>query len=56
MATGKTLEAFEAVHGGPKIDRLQRELATERAKVEALADVQNRDISKPAMTAICDSP
>jgi len=42
MATGKTLEAFEAVHGGPKIDRLQRELATERAKVEALADVQNR--------------
>jgi DNA polymerase II small subunit/DNA polymerase delta subunit B len=37
---GKTLESFENTHGQPKMKALERQLATERAKVEALADVQ----------------
>lgn len=38
----KTLAQFEETHGRPKMDRLERQLAAERAKVEALAGVQNR--------------
>jgi len=38
----KTLAQFEETHGGSKIKALQKRLATERAKVEALADVQGR--------------
>lgn len=38
----KTLATFETEHGQPKIKALQRRLAEESAKVEALADVQNR--------------
>jgi hypothetical protein len=38
----KTLAEFETVHGGRKIKALEKRLATERAKVEALADVQGR--------------
>lgn len=41
MRETKTLDQFEAAHGGPKINRLEHELEVERAKVEALADVQN---------------
>lgn len=36
----KTLDTFESTHGKPKIDKLQKELLAERAKVAALADVQ----------------
>jgi len=38
----RTLADFETIHGAPKIARMERELAIERAKVEALADVQGR--------------
>lgn len=38
----KTLAAFETVHGAPKMRRLERQLAEEHAKVEALADVQGK--------------
>jgi hypothetical protein len=38
----KTLSEFESVHGGRKIKALEKRLATERAKVEALADVQGK--------------
>jgi len=41
-AKSKTLAQFEQTHGAPKIKALERRLATERAKVEALADVQGR--------------
>lgn len=37
----KTLGDFEQAHGQPKIKALEKRLAVERAKVEALADVQN---------------
>lgn len=37
----KSVTEFEDAHGGPKIERLQRELEVERKKVEALAGVQN---------------
>jgi predicted phosphodiesterase len=37
----KTLATFEQVHGAPKINRLQKQLEQEKAKVEALAGVQN---------------
>ena len=40
--TGKTLASFEDLHGGTRIKALETRLAEERAKVEALADVQNR--------------
>jgi hypothetical protein len=40
--TRKTLAHFEATHGQPRIKALQRRLAEEHAKVEALADVQGR--------------
>jgi len=40
--TVKTLAEFETAHGGSKIKALERRLATERAKVEALAETQNR--------------
>lgn len=40
--TTKTVADFEQAHGGGKIKSLQKQLATEKAKVEALADVQNR--------------
>lgn len=36
----KTLAVFEETHGQPKIRRMERELAVERAKVAALADVK----------------
>ncbi len=38
----KTLATFEQVHGAPKINRLQKQLEQEKAKVEALAGVQNK--------------
>ena len=38
----KTLAVFETAHGQPKIKQLQQRLAVERAKVEALADVQGK--------------
>ena len=38
----KTLATFEKVHGAPKINRLEKQLQQEKAKVEALAGVQNR--------------
>jgi hypothetical protein len=38
----KTLATFEEAHGQPKIRRMERELAAERAKVAALADVQGK--------------
>lgn len=38
----KTLADFEVAHGQPKIKRLEKRLAEERAKVEALADVQGK--------------
>jgi predicted phosphodiesterase len=38
----KTLATFEQAHGQPKIGKLERQLEAERAKVEALAGVQNR--------------
>ena len=38
----KTLAQFEETHGQPKIKALERRLAAERAKVEALADVQGK--------------
>jgi hypothetical protein len=41
MTPRKTVADFEAAHGGPKIERLEHALEVERAKVEALADVQN---------------
>ena len=41
MSKKKTLSDFEALHGHQKIQRLQKELATEKEKVAALADVQN---------------
>lgn len=40
--TVKTLGNFETEHGGGKIKRLERQLAAEHAKVEALADVQGK--------------
>jgi hypothetical protein len=40
----KTLAQFEQVHGGRRIKDLEKRLATERAKVEALADVQGKVI------------
>jgi len=39
-AKQKTIAQFEAIHGGSKIKALEKRLAAERAKVEALADVQ----------------
>jgi DNA polymerase II small subunit/DNA polymerase delta subunit B len=38
----KTVDQFEVVHGGHKIKALEQRLAIERAKVEALADVQGK--------------
>ena len=38
--SGKNLATFEAAHGQPKIRAMERALAAERKKVEALADVQ----------------
>ena len=38
----KTLASFETAHGQPKIQRMERELAVERAKVAALSDVQDK--------------
>lgn len=38
----KTIVQFEQTHGAPKIKALERSLAVERAKVEALADVQGK--------------
>jgi hypothetical protein len=38
----KTLADFENVHGQPKIKALEKQLEVERAKVEALAEVQNK--------------
>jgi DNA polymerase II small subunit/DNA polymerase delta subunit B len=38
----KTLAEFETIHGGTKIKALERRLAAEHAKVEALADVQGK--------------
>ena len=38
----KTIAHFEETHGQPKIQALNRSLEIERAKVEALAGVQNR--------------
>ena len=40
--SGKGVDEFVEVHGQEKLKRLERDLATERAKVEALADIQNR--------------
>lgn len=40
--TAKTLDHFEQAHGQPKLKRMERELAAEHAKVEALAGIQNR--------------
>ena len=37
-----TLKTFEATHGQPKLRRMERELAVERAKVTALADAQGK--------------
>lgn len=42
IAKRKTLAEFEATHGQPKLKHLERRLAEERAKVEALADVQGK--------------
>jgi len=42
MKKAKSLAEFEVVHGGSKIKTLEKRLAAERAKVEALADVQNK--------------
>jgi hypothetical protein len=42
MSKARTLAKFEETHGAPKIKALEKRLATERAKVEALADVQGR--------------
>lgn len=39
---GRTLAQFEQAHGQPKIKALERRLVEERAKVEALADVQGK--------------
>jgi len=38
----RTLVQFEELHGGSKIKALEKRLAVERAKVEALAEVQNK--------------
>lgn len=46
----KTLAEFEVTHGGEKIGRLQNQLATEHAKVEALADVQGKVVVETAKT------
>jgi DNA polymerase II small subunit/DNA polymerase delta subunit B len=43
-AAKKTLAQFEEVHGQSKIKTLEHRLAVERAKVEALADVQGKVI------------
>ena len=40
--TVKTLAHFEQAHGGTKIKALEKRLAVEHAKVEALADVQGK--------------
>jgi len=51
---GKTLATFEESHGQPKIKALERRLAVERAKVDALADVQNRvTVTKTAANTFC---
>lgn len=42
MDKGKTLMEFETTHGLPKMKRLQRELAVEREKVEALAGTKDK--------------
>lgn len=42
MNNGKTIAEFEAKHGAPKIKAMARALEVERAKVEALADVQGK--------------
>lgn len=39
---GKTLATFEQTHGQPKLKAMEHALAVERAKVEALADVQGK--------------
>jgi len=41
-ATGRTLDQFADGHGGAKLKRLERQLAVEQAKVDALADVQGK--------------
>lgn len=38
----KTLTQFESIHGQSRVKALERELAAEHAKVEALADVQGK--------------
>ena len=40
----KSLGEFETAHGGSKIKSLEKRLATEQAKVEALADVQGKTV------------
>lgn len=46
MTKPKKLNDFENAHGQPKLKELERKLAIERAKVEALADVQHKLIVK----------
>ena len=42
IASKKTIQQFETEHGQPKIKALEKRLAQEHAKVEALADIQNK--------------
>ena len=42
MSKKKTLAEFETAHGGVRIKALEKRLSEERAKVEALADVQGK--------------
>lgn len=49
----KTLATFEATHGQGRVRDLQKQLATEKAKVDALASVQNKvQIRKSASNTI----
>jgi len=47
-AAGKTAGEFEKAHGGGKIKELQEQVEIERAKVEALADVQGKIVVETA--------
>lgn len=50
----RTVQEFESTHGQPKIKALQRRLAVESAKVEALADVQNKiTVQRTENNTIC---
>ena len=42
MTKGKTIAEFERTFGAPKLKRLERELAVEREKVDALAGVKDK--------------